>query len=375
MKLVYLVTEDWYFYSHRLPMLRGALRAGFDVTVICNAGSMAGEIEKLGVRVIPLSLDRKSLNPLAALRQIRALTKIYKEINPMIVHHIALKPILYGSIAARLARLPHVLNAFAGLGTVFHSDIFLARALRIVLIPAFRVLLRQRGSWTLFQNVDDRRRFADLGLIVPARTAIIRGSGVEVERYPVTPLPPAPPFMCAYAGRMIEMKGLQTMQDAFKILQHKAPQIRLWLCGTPDPANPQSWDEARLRAWCAENPNVVWKGHQDMAKIWPQIHLALQPTIGGEGLPKALLEAGACARAMVATDVPGCREVIAYGVNGLLIRQKDPMALANAILKLAEDTDLCARMGEQSRKMVEQDLSAESVTHQTEHLYKKMMAL
>jgi glycosyltransferase involved in cell wall biosynthesis len=374
MKLIYLVTEDWYFYSHRLPMVRGAQRAGFDVCVICNVDKHKALIEKAGVRVIPLSLTRRSLNPFLAARQIFDLIKIYRREKPDLVHHIAMKPVLYGSIAALAARVPAQLNAFAGLGIVFTSDIMLARILRPLLLAMFRILLRQRGAWTLFQNGDDRAYMESRGITDPKRTEIIRGSGVEMEHYAVTPLPQTPPFICAYAGRMIQMKGLQDMYDAFEILRQRGVgHIHLWLCGLPDPGNPQSWGEDRLNAWCEANPSVMWKGHQVMQDIWPQVHLALQPSLGGEGLPKALLEAGACARPMIATDVPGCREVVKNGVNGVLIPQNDPQRLAEEILKFANDLALCARMGQAGRAMIARELSADSVTHEIAHLYKKMI--
>jgi len=373
-KLIYLVTEDWYFYSHRLPMVRGAQAAGFEVSVICNVDQHRAAIEKAGVRVIPLSLTRRSLNPFLAAKQIFSLIRIYRREKPDFVHHIAMKPILYGSIAALSARVPLQLNAFAGLGLIFTSDIRLARFLRPTLICMFRILLKQKGAWTLFQNGDDRAMLQRFKVIDPARTDIIRGSGVEMDQYAVTALPDTPPFICAYAGRMIHMKGLQDMHDAFEILQKRgAHHIHLWLCGIPDHGNPQSWDEEKLNAWCEKNPSVTWKGHQVMRDIWPQVHLALQPSLGGEGLPKALLEAGACARPMIATDVSGCREVVRDGVNGVLIPENNPQKLADEILKFSLDPDLCASMGQAGRDYIGRELSADSVTHQIEHLYKKMM--
>jgi glycosyltransferase involved in cell wall biosynthesis len=175
------------------------------------------------------------------------------------------------------------------------------------------------------------------------------------------------------AGRMIETKGLPTLQLAFEIIRKKSQQrIQLWLCGEPDPGNPGSWNAARLNAWCRENSNVIWKGHQDMAAIWPQVHLALQPSYGGEGLPKALLEAGACGRAMIASDISGCREVVENGRNGYLTPEADAQALAEAILKIAADPEGCAAMGRESRKIVEGDLSAASVSQSIGALYRRI---
>ncbi|HEY8190519.1 MAG TPA: glycosyltransferase family 4 protein [Micavibrio sp.] len=371
--LLYLVTEDWYFCSHRLPMARAALKAGYDVAVVTHVDRHGAQIESEGFRLIPLSLERKNLNPFRAVRQIAALTRIYRREKPLLAHHIAMKPVLYGSIAARLAGTPYVLNAFVGLGFVFRSDARLAKGLRLLLVPVFRILFRRKGFWTLFQNRDDCASMEKLGIPVASRTSIIRGSGVDVARYAVQPLPLSPPFICIYAGRMIDMKGLPTLQAAFETLKESAPHIHLWLCGMPDPETPGSWDEDRLRQWRQDNPQVSWKGHQpDMADVWPMAHLALQPTWGGEGLPKALLEAGACGRAMVASDISGCREVVIPGVNGALVPEKDPVALAGAILSIAADLPRCAAMGRESRRIVESDMSAESVSSQIGDLYRRI---
>lgn len=375
MKLIYLVTEDWYFLSHRLPMAQAALREGFDVAVITNISDGQAAIEAAGIRVIPLSLERKNLNPLTALRQIMALIKVYKTEKPDLVHHVAMKPMLYGSIAAVFAKVPHVLNAFAGLGVVFNTDIPLARMIRPFLVLAFRLLLKRPGFWTLFQNKDDQARMQQFGVINPDRTVIIRGSGVDVARYTVAPLPPLQPFICIYAGRMIDTKGLPTMREAFEILELKAPHIRLWMYGKPDAANPGSWNESRVHEWDINHPTVKWKGHsEDMAAIWPMAHLALQPSWGGEGLPKSMLEAGACGRAMIVSDVPGCREVVEPGRNGLLVPPGDAERLAAAILEIASEPQRCAAMGLESRKIIEENFSAERVSHEISALYRRIMA-
>lgn len=371
--LIYFVTEDWYFLSHRMPMARAAISAGFNVAVITNVSTKRNEIEAAGIRVIPFPLQRKSLNPFTAVKQIMFLARIYRSEKPDMVHHVALKPVLFGSLAAWIANVPRVLNAFVGLGVIFNTDIVQARILRPILVFLFRILLRRRGFWTLFQNRDDMGRMLGLGVCDPARTVVIRGSGVDIDRYAVHPLPPAPPFICVMAGRMIESKGLPTLQACFEILREQSPHVRLWLCGQPDPGNPGSWNAARLNAWCHNNPNVIWKGHQDdMSVIWPQVHLALQPSYGGEGLPKALLEAGACGRAMVASDISGCREVVEHGRNGFLVEQANAQALADAITAVASDLALCATMGVESRKIIERDLSSTAIGREISALYLKI---
>lgn len=375
MKFFFVVTEDWYFFSHRLPMARAAMRAGFDVSVVTNVAGHAEKIKAEGIRVIPFSFERKSLNPFLAAKQVYALTRLYRAEKPDFVHHIAMKPILYGSIAAAVARVPRVLNAFAGLGFVFSADIKLARFLRPVLLAGFKLFIRRSHCWTLFQNRDDYAVLNGYGVIDPERSAVIRGSGVDLDYYPAMPLPVAPPVVCVFSGRMIDIKGLPTLQAAFAIVEKKMPQIVLWLCGRPDPANPGAWNEARLKKWAHDHPNVVWKGHQsDMSAIWAQAHLCVQPSWGGEGVPKSALEAAASGRAIIATDVPGCREIVDDERNGFLVPPRNADALAKAIMDVASDPMRLAQMGQESRRMVEKDMSAESVSQQTEALYRKIMA-
>lgn len=371
MKLLFVVTEDWYFLSHRMPTVRGAQQAGYDVVVVTSDGQCRAAIEAQGVRVIPFSFDRRSLKAGRAVKQVQGLTAIYKAEKPDVVHHIAMKPILFGSLAAWCAGVPRVINAFAGLGYVFSADTFLARAVRLFLIPAFRLLLQRPGSMVLFQNEDDRKLLQALGA-VKDNTVLIRGSGVETDSLRVRPLPDTQDFICTFAGRMIGIKGLPTLQDAFARLLHEAPHIKLWLCGQPDPGNPGSWTMEQINDWTAQNPNVIYKGHCDMAEVWAQSHVALQPSYGGEGVPKSLLEAAACGCAIIATNVPGCREVVAEGKNGFLVPPHNAALLAERILLLSSDRDLCRAMGLASRQLVEGDLSASAVTEKTRALYESL---
>jgi glycosyltransferase involved in cell wall biosynthesis len=372
-KLLFVVTEDWYFLSHRMPTVRGAQQAGYEVAVVTSNGSARAAIEAQGVRVIPFNFDRRSLKPDQAVQQVKALALIYAREKPTVVHHIAMKPILFGSMAAWQARVPHVINAFAGLGYVFSAKTALAKTVRMVLVPAFRMLLQRPGSVVLFQNDDDRQLLQKLGaLSKKSRTVLIRGSGVETDRLQPMPLPVGDDFICAFAGRMIGIKGLPTMQEAFARLQQEAPNVKLWLCGQPDPGNPGSWTQEQIDQWTRDNPNVIYKGHCNMAEVWAQSHVALQPSYGGEGIPKSLLEAAACGRAIIATDVPGCREVVDEGQNGFLVPPRDAALLAARILLLARDRDLSSRMGQASRALVEGDLSATAVTEKTRALYESL---
>ena len=370
-KLIFLVTEDRYFLSHRLPMARAAQQAGFAVTLITRVTAHRAAIEAAGVRVLHLSLDRQSLNPFKAFYILLKLTHLYWLERPQMVHHIAMKPVLLGALAAWLARVPVVINAFAGLGYLFTAQNARARLLRFAVLPVFRVLLRRRNSFTLLQNADDKKTLLACHLIDRTRSEIIPGSGVELSAFAPTPPPPSPPFVVVFAGRMIGIKGLATLRRAFELLDTEAPYIRLLLCGGPDPANPGSWRASELEAWAANAPNVEYRGHcDDMAAVWRTSHLAVQPSWGGEGIPKSLLEAAASGRVIVATDVPGCREMVTPGGNGLLVPPRDAVALANAIRELAADPDQCRAMGEASRALLlTNGLDADAVTARTVAFY------
>lgn len=371
MKIIYTVTEDWFFFIHRLPTMRAAARMGLEIVIVTHVDQHREKIEACGARVIDFPFNRKSKNPIRAIATIIKLAFLYRKERPDIVHHIALKPVLFGSLAAFFSGVPRIVNGYVGLGSLFYSDIPLVRILRPVIFPLLRQTAKRRKVWTLFENGDDQGWMIKAGMADVGRTVVVPGSGVDIARYRPAPIPEGDTFICMFAGRMIAMKGLQTIKDAFALLKDTAPHIRLWLCGMPDPGNPESWTAEQLQSWCRENPNVLWKGYQaDMAECWPEVHLALQPTIGGEGLPVSLLEAGACARPMIATNVPGCREIVINGENGMMIEEQNPAALASAILELSNDRERCRRMGAASRILVEKKFSADHVTDSVAGIYR-----
>lgn len=375
--LLYLVPNDAYFYSHRMPMARAAQQAGFDVGLVTGSTTCRDQIEADGIRVFPCRITQGGTNPFREIRAVWDLIRIYRRESPALVHHVTVKAILWGAAAAWLCRVPRVINAFAGLGYIFTADDVRARLLRLGIQPVLRFLLRRRGSTTLVQNPDDGARLDALGLTRPESTVLIPGSGVDTDRFAARPLPDTSgEIICVFSGRMIGIKGLPTLRAAFDILRTRAPSLCLWLCGAPDPNNPGSWTAQDLRAWEAAAPNVVWKGHQDrMETIWAQAHLAIQPSTGGEGIPKALLEAAACGRGIVASDVPGCREVVEQGCNGLLTPPGEAQALADALEGVARNPDILRAWAEASRALVlEKGFSAQAVTRATRTLYEDLVS-
>jgi glycosyltransferase involved in cell wall biosynthesis len=375
--LLYVVPNDSYFYSHRMPMVRAAFDAGFAVGLVTGSTVRRAEIEAAGIRVVPCLIDPGSAGIFTVLRSILDLTRIYRRESPALVHHITLKAIACGAVAAWLGRVPACVNAFAGLGHLFTATDARTQIRRTIFRCVLRFFVRRPGCVTLVQNADDGARLAALGLADPARTVLIPGSGVDTERFCPLPLPPPDDdgkIICVFAGRMIGIKGLEPLRAAFALLAIRLPSLTLWLCGAPDPNNPGSWRAQDLEDWAAHAPNVVWKTHQDdMRTIWARAHLAVQPSVGGEGVPKSLLEAAACARAIVATDTPGCRDVVEPEANGLLVPPGDARALADALEDAARDPDRLRRWGERSCALVfERDFSAQAVTARTRALYESL---
>lgn len=367
--LIYLVTEDWYFLSHRLPMALEAQRAGYDVHVITQVSEDGAAIEALGFRLHPIIWRRGSINPFAFLANLRVVRRLYRKIAPDLVHHVALQPTIVGSLAA--AGLPCVrLNALAGLGFVFTSASAKAWLVRPILRALLRHILSHPRAAVLVQNPDDRKVVSDLGA-AGEKTFVIRGSGVETDK--LTPLPePQGAVTAAFVGRLLDDKGLRTLVRAHEILSRRGQTVQLLIAGEPDPANPVSIPPDEIAAW-ARHPGLSLLGHvADIRDVWKAAHIAVLPS-RREGLPKSLLEAAACGRPIVATDVPGCREIARPNINALLVPPDDATALADAIGRLASDADLRRRLGEAGRRIVENEFSAERVGQETVALYNRLI--
>ena len=327
-RLLFVVTEDWYFLLHRLPMALAAQDAGFDVHVATRIVHGGDAIRRNGIAVHPVPFVRGQVSPLASLRTISALRRIHRQLNPSVTHHVSMQTIVLGSLAAMGCPTARV-NAFTGLGSVFVSNDFRTRLLRRLLGVLLRFLFSPRETVMLVENPDDKNSLAALGVEFD-RIVTIPGSGVDVERLRPSPEPAGPPTI-AFAGRLIEIKGIRTLIEAQRLLRRRGSNVELLIAGTPDPANPTSIPGEEAAAWGRE-PGVHWLGHvEDIATLWARASIAVLPSRGGEGVPMSLLEAAAAGRPMVATDVPGCREIAVLGETGILVPADDPVALAGAI--------------------------------------------
>lgn len=370
-RLLFLVTEDWYFCSHRMSLARAARDAGFRVSVACRVDRHRAAIEKEGFRLQATNFSRRSLNPLRELALVREIAKLYRAEKPDIVHHVSLKPVLYGSIAARLARVPSVVNAFTGLGYAFIARDPKGRAVRALLTRLLRFALGGLRAKTILQNDDDAATLLAAGLVKVDDLVLIRGSGVDLARFaPTTPLPGEP--LVVLPARLLWDKGVGEFVAAARRLKAAGVRARFALVGESDPENHAAVPEARLREWKKEGVVELWGRREDMPAVFAESHVVCLPSYR-EGLPKSLLEAAACARACVTADVPGCRDAVRDGETGLLVPARDVGALAKALRLLIEDPERRARMGEHGRRWAEEKFSQEKVAAETLALYRELL--
>ncbi|MCB9626773.1 MAG: glycosyltransferase family 4 protein [Sandaracinaceae bacterium] len=368
-----VIAEDWYFWSHRLHVAQAAQRAGYEVAVATAAGELQGRIEAEGFRYFPIQLDRGSTNPLAEAGSVASVTAVLARFRPDVVHLVAHKLVLYGSIAAALTGAPAVVCAVAGMGYLFMGDGLKRRALRGVVQRAYGSLVRRGARVSvILQNPDDQRELAAAGMIDPAQVTMICGSGVDTERFAPAPPPPGVPVVLTHS-RMLVDKGIGEIAEAARILRDRGVPVRFRLVGDPDEQNPSTIPAATLRAWAEEGLVEHLGRRSDIPEQLAACHIACLPSYR-EGAPLSLIEAAAAGRPLVSTDVPGCREIVRDGDNGFLVPVRDGAALARAIEALATDPALRERMGRRSRERALAEWSRAHVAQATLDVYAAQLA-
>jgi glycosyltransferase involved in cell wall biosynthesis len=377
-KLLFLVTEDWYFCSHRLPVARAARDAGFDVVVATRVRAHGRQICDEGFTLRPIAWRRRGDGLVGTTRAIAAIARLYRQERPDILHHVALKPVLFGGLACRLACReaadpPASIDSVMGLGSGFSASALAARLRRPPLGLALRLVAGNGRSRVVVQNPEDGAALAALG-IDPRRIALIRGSGVDVRHFQPLPMPGGEVVTVALVSRMLRDKGVLDAVAAIRRLRARGLAVELVLAGPTDPDNPGSLSAASLSAVAAE-PGITWLGAvADVRTVWRRAAVAVLPSTYGEGVPKALLEAAACARPIVASDVPGCREAVRAGKSGILVPPRDIAALADAIAVLVVDPVRRQAMGEAGRTLAERCFAEEIVARETLALYRAALA-
>ncbi|KTD60734.1 glycosyltransferase family 4 protein [Legionella shakespearei] len=370
-KLIFVVNVDWFFISHRLPIAEAALQMGYEVHIAASLTSHAEALKAKGFIVHPLKIDRSSKNLFLNLKLLFDLAVLFRRVKPDIVHLVTIKPVLLGGIVARIQRVPAVVAAISGMGYVFIAQDRFAWFRRFIVTglygmslkhPNFRIIVQNQNDWSLIKGVCK---------VQDKFVTLIRGSGVDLNLFVSTPIAHDVPPVVMMAARLLVDKGVREFAAAARALAgyHGA---RFILVGDVDPDNPSSLCRDEITAWV--NKGIVeWWGHKsDMFNVLTSAHIVVLPSYS-EGLPKVLAEAAATGRAVVTTDVPGCRDAIIPNETGLLVAPKDELSLTNAIKLLIDDKDLCEKFGAAGRNLAETTFDIKQVVNQHLTVYEELM--
>lgn len=372
MKVILFANTDWYLYNFRLPLAEALRSQGHEVVLVSPDGKYSGRLKQAGFRWIALPLVRQRLNPFAELITILRLVQLYRRERPDVAHHFTVKCVMYGSIAARLAGIEGVVNALAGLGHVFSDHGAQARLLRIAIRRICKSFLRP--TQVIFQNPEDHHAFLKSGLVDRDASHLIRGSGVDVERFKPHPNKNlSGKLYVLLASRLLWAKGVAEYVEAARLVRRQIPEAVFLLAGEADPGNPASVPQEVIDEWKRQGDVEVLGHCEDMQSLLEKADVVTLPTYYGEGVPRILIEAAASGKPLVATAMPGCYEIVRHQLNGILIRPRDSRELARAIKEILPD-DLCrARMGKYSRRLACEEFSQEQVINKTFQVYQRSL--
>lgn len=372
-RILFVVNGHEYTAAHRLPVLRGALDAGYHVSCVAPDQSPAFErLKKEGWDCHSLPLTRRGTHPLDEVRSLRALSRIYRTLKPDLVHHATIKPVLYGSLAARWARVPAVVNAITGLGYVYTSESRRAQVLRAIVNILYRAAFRHPNQRVIFQNADNRGALLQAGVLDSEQSVIVPGSGVDVNRFYPAPEPDSAQLIVILPARMLWDKGVGEFVEAARRLKQEGCDARFALVGDLDAGNPEAITEQQLQQWVQEGVIEWWGPQTEMARIYQQSHIVVLPSYA-EGMPKVVMEAAACGRAAITTDAPGCRETVDDGLSGFLVPPRDSEHLTARLRKLLQSADMRKRMGQAGRKKATREFADTQVIERTLEVYKTLL--
>jgi glycosyltransferase involved in cell wall biosynthesis len=371
-RLLFVVNVDWFFLSHRLPIALEAMRQGYEVHIATAVTDRQTEMQSHGLHVHSLGLSRSKTGLTEAVTVAGQIWNLYKSVKPDIVHLVTIKPVLMGGILARLAGVPAMVAAVSGLGFVFLEKGFVAAVRRTLVGFLYKASFGHRNLKVIFQNAQDKATLVQLANLAEGKTDLIRGSGVDVSQFTAGPLPTGTPVVML-AARLLVDKGVREFIQAARLLKTSGNSARFCLVGTVDLENPTSLTQAELDAYQTEGTIELWGHRTDMATTLSAAHIVVLPSYR-EGLPKVLIEAAACSRAVVTTDVPGCRDAIEPGVTGLLVPARDAQALSQAIAALLIDPQRCHAMGQAGRVLAEQAFDIKQVVAQHLRIYTSLIA-
>jgi glycosyltransferase involved in cell wall biosynthesis len=374
-KLLFVVNVDWFFLSHRLPLAQEALRQGYEVHIATTLTDKITVLQGHGLVVHPLSLDRSGASLWAAWTSFRQIHQVCKQVKPDVVHLVTIKSVLFGGLAARFSRVPAVVSAVSGLGFVFVARGVKATIRRWLVVTLYGLALGHHNLRVIFQNPDDLACLSRLAHLPEQKVTIIRGSGADLTQYRATPFPTGVPVVLL-AARLLVDKGIREFVQSARILRQRgisAKDARFVIVGKPDSANPASLCLDELAQWTEEGVVELWGHRTDMPQVMEAAHVIVLPSYYGEGLPKVLIEAAACGRAVVTTDHPGCRDAIVPNKTGLLVPVKNALALADAIEYLIKNPDLRKKMGASGRALAEKEFAIEKIVAEHMKIYRKLL--
>jgi glycosyltransferase involved in cell wall biosynthesis len=372
-RLLFVVNDTTFFVSHRLPLAVAAREAGFDIDLAALDSGGLEEVRAHGIAFHPLAVDRTGINPLRDVRLFCQLLALIRTLRPTLMHTVTIKPVIYGGIAARLLGVPSLVSAVSGLGSVFVDADKATLLVRFIVRGLYRLALAHHNSCAIFQNPEDHDQMVNAKLVAPERTVLIRGSGVDIDVFRPTPEPEGTPIAIMPA-RLVWPKGVREFVEAARLLHRSDVKIRMALVGEPPAHNRASVPRAEIRAWVEQGLIEWWGYRSDMPQVYASCHVVCLPSFYGEGVPRALIEAAACARPIVTTDTPGCREVVHDRDNGLLVPPRSPEAIAEALRTLVGDPELRAEMGGRGRRRAVSEFSLGHVIGATLALYERLSA-
>ena len=372
-KIIYIVSEDWYFLSHRLALARESLNKGYDVYVLCKDTGVMNNIKNYGFKCYNLQSVRSKITIKSFIKEVININSIVKTINPSIIHLIAFRPILLGLCSLFFNKKIEIIISITGLGSIFLSKSLKVKFFKLIICCFLFINFRKKNLNIIVQNKDDYKFCNKTLNCDQSRIFLVRGSGVDVNYFSYSKEPKSPPIILTFVGRVIKDKGIETLFKAFNIANKNIKDIKLLIAGSIDHLNPSAIDEKYIKDELNNNKNITWLGEVSNIKaLWAKSHIAVLPS-RREGLPKSLLEAAASGKPILATDVPGCREIAINNLNSITVPLDNEVKLAEGIEYLVKNYEVRKKFGIESRKLVEKDLSEKSIINKTVLIYQNIL--